>query len=133
MFRKADLIFTGGHSLYEAKKNLHDNIYSFPSSIEKEHFSLARHINVDPADQANIPHPRIGFFGVIDERMNIDLIRKNSRTKTRLAFCNDRSRCKNRPGEFTTGWKTSIISVQNLTRNCLLISQGGISPSSHSH
>lgn len=74
MFLKADLIFTGGHSLYEAKKNQHRNIYPFPSSIEKEHFSLARRITADPADQSSIPHPRIGFFGVIDERMNIDLI-----------------------------------------------------------
>lgn len=74
MFQKADLIFTGGHSLYEVKKSLHSNIYPFPSSIEKEHFSLARQISSDPSDQRNIPHPRIGFFGVIDERMNIDLI-----------------------------------------------------------
>jgi UDP-galactopyranose mutase len=74
MFQKADLIFTGGYSLYEAKKNMHSNIYPFPSSIEKEHFSLARKIVAQPADQQNIPHPRIGFFGVIDERMNIDLV-----------------------------------------------------------
>jgi glycosyltransferase involved in cell wall biosynthesis len=74
MFQKADLIFTGGHSLYQAKKGLHSNIHAFPSSIEKEHFSLARQISSDPSDQQNIPHPRIGFFGVIDERMNIELI-----------------------------------------------------------
>jgi UDP-galactopyranose mutase len=74
IFQKADLIFTGGHSLYEVKKDLHSNIYPYPSSIEKEHFSLARQINTDPADQVGIPHPRIGFFGVIDERMNIDLV-----------------------------------------------------------
>jgi UDP-galactopyranose mutase len=58
------------------KKSWHRNIYPFPSSIEKEHFSLARQINTDPADQRNIPHPRIGFFGVIDERMNIELVAK---------------------------------------------------------
>ncbi len=74
MFQKADLIFTGGHSLYEAKKSMHSNIFPFPSSIEKEHFSLARRIVPEPADQQHIPHPRIGFFGVIDERMNIDLV-----------------------------------------------------------
>src|SRR3990170_7529449 len=58
MFQKADLIFTGGHSLYEVKKNLHNNIHAFPSSIEKEHFSLARQISSDPQDQHHIPHPR---------------------------------------------------------------------------
>lgn len=76
MFQKADLIFTGGHSLFEAKKKLHSNIHAFPSSIEKEHFSLARQIVKDPEDQNSIPHPRIGFFGVIDERMNVELIAK---------------------------------------------------------
>lgn len=81
MFRKADLIFTGGHSLYEVKKNMHDNIYPFPSSIEKEHFSLGRQISSEPEDQRNIPHPRIGFFGVIDERMNIDLVAKIAEQK----------------------------------------------------
>lgn len=74
MFKKADLIFTGGYSLYEVKKTMHNNIYAIPSSIEKEHFSMARQISADPSDQIDIPHPRIGFFGVIDERMNIDLV-----------------------------------------------------------
>ena len=81
MFQKADLIFTGGHSLYEVKKELHHNIYPFPSSIEKEHFALARKISAEPADQRHIPHPRIGFFGVIDERMNIDLIAQTAQQR----------------------------------------------------
>ena len=86
MFQKADLIFTGGHSLFQAKKNLHNNIYPFPSSIEKEHFSLARQISNDPPDQHTIPHPRIGFFGVIDERMNIELIAKIAEEKPEWHF-----------------------------------------------
>ncbi|MBC7829189.1 MAG: glycosyltransferase family 1 protein [Chitinophagaceae bacterium] len=86
LFQKADLIFTGGHSLYEVKKALHANIFAFPSSIEKEHFSLARQVSSDPADQQPIPHPRIGFFGVIDERMNIDLIAKIAQQKPNWHF-----------------------------------------------
>ena len=70
----ADIVFTGGHSLYEAKKNLHHNIYPFPSSIDYDHFSKARSIINEPADQENIPHPRFGFYGVIDERMNMELL-----------------------------------------------------------
>ena len=72
----ADVVFTGGHSLYQAKKHLHHNIYPFPSSIEKEHFAKARINNQQPADQQNIPYPRLGFFGVLDERFDIELIRK---------------------------------------------------------
>lgn len=81
LLQKADIVFTGGYSLYEAKKHLHHNIYPFPSSIDKAHFSKARNIISEPADQAAIPHPRIGFFGVIDERMNIDLLHKVAELK----------------------------------------------------
>ncbi len=77
----ADIVFTGGNSLYKAKKHLHKNIHSFPSSIDKEHFSQARMACEEPLDQATIPHPRIGFFGVIDERMDIDLLMKVANDK----------------------------------------------------
>ena len=62
LFAKADIVFTGGHTLYEAKKNQHHNIYPFPSSIDKAHFAQARNLIAEPADQANIPHPRLGFL-----------------------------------------------------------------------
>jgi UDP-galactopyranose mutase len=75
LMRRAALVLTGGQSLYEAKRHQHANIHPFPSSVDVEHFAQARRITVDPADQAAIPHPRLGFFGVIDERMDIDLIR----------------------------------------------------------
>ncbi|MBW9091770.1 glycosyltransferase family 1 protein [Rhizobium wenxiniae] len=74
MFSISDIVFTGGQSLYEAKKDRHRNIHPFPSSIDASHFNKARQADGDPPDQAAIPHPRIGFFGVIDERMDIDLL-----------------------------------------------------------
>ncbi|BAY99256.1 UDP-galactopyranose mutase [Tolypothrix tenuis PCC 7101] len=73
LFRLADLVFTGGQSLYESKVNQHPNVYAFPSSVDVPHFAQARHLQ-EPADQAHIPHPRLGFFGVIDERMDIELL-----------------------------------------------------------
>ncbi|HVG33396.1 MAG TPA: glycosyltransferase family 1 protein [Pyrinomonadaceae bacterium] len=74
LFTRADLVFTGGQSLYEAKRGQHPNVFAFPSSIDAQHFAQARSITVDPPDQASIPHPRLGFFGVIDERMDLELI-----------------------------------------------------------
>ena len=74
LLEKADLVFTGGHHLYEAKKHQHNNIHPFPSSIDKEHFFKARTAQPDPPDQAGIPFPRIGFYGVVDERFNIKLV-----------------------------------------------------------
>jgi len=70
----ADIVFTGGQSLYEAKRDLHEAVYCFPSSIDVDHFSRALTENQEPDDQAGIPHPRIGFFGVIDERTDLDLL-----------------------------------------------------------
>jgi len=81
LFNKADLVFTGGHNLFQAKKDSHDNIYPFPSSIDKEHFAQARIILNEPEDQANVPHPRFGFYGVIDERFDIELIRQVAERK----------------------------------------------------
>ena len=74
LMARADLVLTGGQSLYEAKRHQHHNIHPFPSSVDVEHFAQARHIDAEPVDQAGIPRPRLGFFGVIDERMDLDLI-----------------------------------------------------------
>ena len=75
LFAKADLVFTGGMHLYEAKKKFHSNIFGVPSGIDIKHFIQARKFVKDPVDQADIPHPRIGFYGVVDERFNIELLR----------------------------------------------------------
>jgi len=74
LLKRADLVFTGGQSLYEAKREQHRNIYPFPSSVDVLHFAQARTPMADPDDQKDIPRPRIGFFGVIDERMDLELV-----------------------------------------------------------
>lgn len=70
----ADVVFTGGYSLYEARADRHDNIHPFPSGVDAAHFARARQGLPDPADQAALPHPRLGFYGVIDERLDLPLI-----------------------------------------------------------
>ena len=70
----ADVVFTGGYSLWEAKRDRHPNIHPFPSSVDRDHFAKARAVSEEPADQAAIPHPRLGFYGVVDERMDLDLL-----------------------------------------------------------
>ena len=81
LLERADLVFTGGQTLYEHKRKGHDNVYLFPSSIDASHFERARIKQADPADQAGIPHPRLGFFGVIDERMDLDLVEAAARLR----------------------------------------------------
>jgi glycosyltransferase involved in cell wall biosynthesis len=74
LLSEADIVFTGGKSLYEAKKNVHDNVYCFPSSVDRAHFGQATNGISVPAD---LPEgkPIVGFYGVIDERIDYDLIR----------------------------------------------------------
>ena len=74
LFKRADAVFTGGQSLYEEKKKQHSRVYAFPSSIDQAHFAQARQPLPPPEDQAGIPEPRIGFFGVVDERMDLQLL-----------------------------------------------------------
>lgn len=74
LFNRVDLVFTGGQSLYEAKRSQHHAVHAFPSSIDASHFGKARVSEGDPSDQIGIPNPRLGFFGVIDERFDIQLL-----------------------------------------------------------
>jgi UDP-galactopyranose mutase len=70
----ADVVFTGGYSLWEAKRDRHPNIHPFPSSVDRTHFAKARVLRGEPADQASLPWPRLGFYGVVDERMDLELL-----------------------------------------------------------
>ncbi|WP_240320822.1 UDP-galactopyranose mutase [Sphingomonas crusticola] len=74
LLSQADLVFTGGYSLYEAKRDRHPSIHPFPSSVEVDHFAQARGKLIEPDDLADLPHPRFGFYGVVDERMDLALL-----------------------------------------------------------
>lgn len=75
LLRVADLVFTGGPSLYRAKRSFNAHVYCFPSSVDAAHFRLANSPGVEePADQRALPHPRFGFYGVVDERFDIELL-----------------------------------------------------------
>lgn len=74
LFAAADVVFTGGHSLYEAKRDRHPNIHPFPSSVDRAHFARARDGQAEPLDLAGLRRPRFGFYGVVDERMDLDLL-----------------------------------------------------------
>jgi glycosyltransferase involved in cell wall biosynthesis len=82
LIQRADLVFTGGPSLYEAKRRLHPRVLCLPSSVDAAHFALEGRLDDDAqaerarALQGHIAEPRLGWFGVIDERMDLDLVRR---------------------------------------------------------
>ena len=82
-----DVVFTGGLSLYEAKRREHANVHAFPSSIEREHFAQAISGKLsEPADQAMIAGPRAGFYGVVDERFDTELLREVAGLRPEVHF-----------------------------------------------
>jgi UDP-galactopyranose mutase len=86
LMRRADIIFTESHSLYEKKGHLRHKIHIFSTTIDYKHFSQARCPLSQPRDQANIPHIRIGFVGVIDKRFNINLFREIAELRSNYQF-----------------------------------------------
>ena len=52
LFARANLVFTGGQTLYESKRKQHADVHAFPSSVDVQHFGQARRAQADPADQA---------------------------------------------------------------------------------
>lgn len=90
LFHRASLIFTGGQSLYEAKKDWHPDVTAFPSSVDAAHFAQARERRgkdaLEPDDQKSIAHPRAGFFGVIDERLDINLLEQVADLRPGMQF-----------------------------------------------
>jgi UDP-galactopyranose mutase len=74
LMRAADIVFTGGPSLYRSKQSLHPDVHCFPSSVERSHFAKAKDRQIDHTEQAGLSMPRLGFFGVIDERFDAPLV-----------------------------------------------------------
>jgi glycosyltransferase involved in cell wall biosynthesis len=81
LFARADHVFTGGFSLFEAKNPHHHSVHAFPSSIDAAHFASARGPLAEPDDLAGIAGFRVGFYGVIDERADLELIDEVARLR----------------------------------------------------
>ena len=86
LFRIADVVFTGGRSIFEAKRSQHARVHAFPSSIDVQHFAQAQKVNQEPLDQSSIPYPRAGFFGVLDERFDRNLLAEVAALRPQVHF-----------------------------------------------
>ncbi|MCU1236650.1 MAG: UDP-galactopyranose mutase, partial [Candidatus Solibacter sp.] len=87
LLKTADLVLTGGESLYRAKKNRNANVHCFPSSVDAKHFAAAANGMQEAADQADLAHPRLGFFGVIDERLDVPLLQAMAEAHPEWSIC----------------------------------------------
>ncbi|HEV7416415.1 MAG TPA: NAD(P)-binding protein, partial [Tianweitania sediminis] len=81
LMQRADLVLTGGASLYAARKDRHDNIHAFPSGVDTTHFQQVRRGCAPEAEQKNLPGKKLGFYGVIDERIDLPLLEAVARAR----------------------------------------------------
>ncbi|MCR5862064.1 glycosyltransferase [Flavobacterium sp. J372] len=86
LIANADIVFTGGKSLYESKARLHDNVHCFPSSVDRAHFAKALNGIAVPEDIASVKSPIVGYCGVIDERINMELLNEAAGRMPEVAF-----------------------------------------------
>jgi glycosyltransferase involved in cell wall biosynthesis len=75
LISRADVVFTGGYQLYQSKSRRHSNVHFYGCGVDAEHFSKARQPETDvPAEVAKLRRPILGYFGVIDERLDYPLL-----------------------------------------------------------
>lgn len=74
LLARANVVFTGGVSLYEAKQHLNPNMHAVPSGVDVVHFGQARRERVTRGPATAPSPPRLGFFGVLDERLDLTLL-----------------------------------------------------------
>lgn len=86
LLSEADIVFTGGKSLFESKSKHHQNVHCFPSSVERDHFEKAMGDIAIPDDMKGISHPVVGYFGVIDERIDLALLQETAQLSPEFAF-----------------------------------------------
>jgi glycosyltransferase involved in cell wall biosynthesis len=74
LLAQVDLVFTGGPTLYRARRDKHRAVHCFPSGVEGAHFAPGSFALVRPADLTTRPRPILGYYGVIDERLDLPLL-----------------------------------------------------------
>jgi glycosyltransferase involved in cell wall biosynthesis len=77
LLASADVVFAGGRKMWLSKSRHNDNAHFYGCGVDVQHFAKARLAETElPADVANLKRPILGYFGVVDERLDYDLIAK---------------------------------------------------------
>ena len=121
LLKCADVVFTGGPSLYRAKQDRHPNVHCFPSSVDAAHFRLVRRGGPrlsEARGSGGVPHPRLGFFGVIDERLDLALLDAMAAGASRMADRAGRPGREDRSRHACRGGRTSTTSASAVTTSC---------------
>ena len=128
LMARADLVFTGGQSLYEAKKA---PASQHPCDAEQRRRGALRVgaalAPPSPPDQRDIPRPRLGFFGVIDERLDIALLAGLAEARPDWQFVMIGPVVKIDPGELPRPRQHPLPRRRSRTPSCRATSPAGTS------
>ncbi len=116
LISKADLVFTGGKSLYEAKRHFKTNTYCFPSSVDRTHFDVSNESISIPEDIAHLPKPVIGYYGVIDERIDYALLKETARANPGCSFVMIGPLAKVTPEELPEAENLHFLGIRSYNR-----------------
>jgi beta-glucosidase/6-phospho-beta-glucosidase/beta-galactosidase len=87
LIRHADVVFTGGYELGEKKKQQHDNVHIFGCGVEFDHFGKAADPTLQiPPDIDFMARPILGWFGVVDERVDYAMVGEMARMRPDWSF-----------------------------------------------
>lgn len=115
LMQAARVVFTGGTSLYEARRHRHSNIHCLPSGVDIAHFMTARDVLPDPEDQRRIPRPILGYFGVIDERLDMRLLAEMAALRPDWSFVLVGPVAKLRPEELPKAANIHLLGARDYT------------------
>ncbi len=87
LMRVANVVFAGGPSLYEARRPRHQNVHLFPSSVDREHFARGGDVALTHPEMKGLARPRLGYFGVLDERLDLELLRAVAAARPEWELC----------------------------------------------
>ena len=75
LIKQSDVVITSAEKLYASKRHLHPKTYLVPHGVDSEHFGKAcLPGTIVPKELEGLPIPIIGFWGLIHEWIDIDLI-----------------------------------------------------------
>ena len=86
MLEMADIVFTGGPTLYRQHQHRHPRVFCFPSGVDRVHFASPGRASDASRSLSLMRRPVIGFYGVIDERMNMDLVARIAELRPQWNF-----------------------------------------------
>jgi len=98
----ADVVFCGGQKMRKKRLPYNDNCYFFGTGVDIQHFgtALSENLPIAPEIAAFNGAPVLGYFGVVDERIDYELLAKLADARADWHIVMVGPACKVDPNDF---------------------------------